>query len=83
MPPLIKVVWVSETILILSPMFIAGKWYKDPSGNYEPVIVGLGLAIALVAIGIKFATSKKLNNTLLRKICSLSLSNSSRTWRYV
>lgn len=61
MTPIEKTLWVFEGLLLLSSMFIAGLWYKDPSGNYEPILVGLGLIIPLIAIGIKYGSKKQLN----------------------
>lgn len=56
--PIEKVFWVIEGILLLVSMFIAGMWYKDPTGNFEPVLVGLGLAISLLALAFKFGAKK-------------------------
>jgi hypothetical protein len=50
-----KFFWGFEGLLILTLMFISGMWYKDSTGNYEPIIVGLGLVIPLIALGIKFS----------------------------
>lgn len=58
MSPTEKLLWGIEGLLLLISMFIAGMWYKDPSGNYEPVLVGLGLVIPLLAIGIKFGAKR-------------------------
>lgn len=58
MSPTEKFLWGFEGILLLVSMFIAGMWYKDPAGNYEPVLVGLGLVIPILAIGIKFGAKK-------------------------
>jgi hypothetical protein len=56
--PTEKFIWVFEGLLILALMFISGMWYKDPTGNYEPIIVGLTLVIPLIALGIKFSGKK-------------------------
>jgi hypothetical protein len=50
--------WSIEGVLLLILMFISGMWYKDPTGNYEPVIVGLGFSIPLIALGIKSSRNK-------------------------
>ncbi len=49
-----KAVWGFEGLLLLFSMFIAGMWYKNPEGNYEPVLVGLALIIPLIAVWMKF-----------------------------
>jgi len=56
--PLGKSLWFLEAVLLLSSMFIAGMWYKDPNGNYEPILLGLGLVIPLVGIIIKLSSKK-------------------------
>jgi len=56
--PLTKTLLGLEAALILISIFIAGMWYKDPTGNYEPILVGLGLVITLNAIGIKHSAKK-------------------------
>ena len=56
--PTEKFLWGFEGVLLLISMFISGMWYKDPTGNYEPILVGLGLAIPLVALGIKLSGKK-------------------------
>jgi len=53
-----KGLWCFEGLLLLLSMFIAGMWFKDPDGNYEPILVGLGFVIPLLAIGIKLGTKK-------------------------
>ena len=58
MSPLVKALWGIEAVLLLASMFIAGMWLKDPTGNYEPVLVGLGLVMPLIAIGIKYSANK-------------------------
>ena len=49
-----KAVWAFEVLLLLSSLFIAVMWYKNPDGNYEPVLVGLALIIPLIAVWMKF-----------------------------
>lgn len=56
--PLTKTLWVLEALIILTTMFIAGMWFNDPSGNYEPIVVGLSLAFPLLLVGIKLSTNK-------------------------
>lgn len=56
--PMTKVLWSLEVILLLASMFIAGMWFKDPDGNYEPLIVGLSLAIPLILVGIKLSSKR-------------------------
>ncbi|WP_101757984.1 hypothetical protein [Oceanicoccus sp. KOV_DT_Chl] len=58
MPPFTKFLWGIEAVLLLISMFIAGMWYKEPTGNYEPILVILGLIIPLIAVGIKFGAKK-------------------------
>lgn len=58
MPISTKVIWSMEASLILASMFIAGMWYKDPGGNYEPIVVGLALVIPLLAIFARFSAKK-------------------------
>lgn len=48
-----KILWVIEIIIVLTSIFIAGMWFKDPQGNYEPILVGLGLVIPLIYLGIR------------------------------
>lgn len=50
--PITKALWGLEALLLLATMFIAGMWFKDPDGNYEPLIVGLSLVIPLIFVGI-------------------------------
>jgi uncharacterized membrane protein YqaE (UPF0057 family) len=33
-------------------------WFKDPSGNYEPIIVILALIIPLIAVFIKMGSKR-------------------------
>lgn len=58
MPPITKAFWLLEAVLVSISLFIAGIWYKDPVGNYEPILAGLGLSISLIGIGIKFSQHK-------------------------
>jgi hypothetical protein len=58
MPTSTKILWGIEAMLLLASMFIAGMWYKDPQGNYEPVVVGLTLVITLLAIIARFSAKK-------------------------
>lgn len=55
---LAKALWVMEGALLLASMFIAGMWYNNPAGNYEPVLVGLALIISLVGVGIKIGSNR-------------------------
>lgn len=48
-----KGAWIFEALLLLVSMFFAGMWYQNPTGNYEPVLVGLGLIISLIALWLK------------------------------
>lgn len=60
--PIEKALWVVEGLLLLFSMFVAGLWYKDPQGNYEPLLVALGLIIPILAIGIKLSSKSCLTN---------------------
>ncbi len=53
-----KWLWGFEAILLLISMLIVGMWLKDPDGNYEPVLVGLSIIVALLPLGIKLSGSK-------------------------
>lgn len=57
-PPITKALWGLEAVLLLATMFIAGMWFKDPDGNYEPLIAGLSLAIPLIFVSIKLSARK-------------------------
>jgi len=59
MTPLVKLLWGVEAALLLISMFIAGMWFKDPAGNYEPVLVALGFAVPLMVVVIKYCEKKK------------------------
>jgi hypothetical protein len=48
-----KWLWYLEALLLAISLFIAGMWYKNPTGNYEPILVVLALVIPAIAIGIK------------------------------
>jgi len=54
-----KWLWGFEVILLLVSMLIVGMWLKDPGGNYEPVLVGLGLLVSLLPFGIKLCAKNK------------------------
>ena len=49
-----KGIWIFEGFLLLVSMFIAGMWYQNPKGNYEPILVGLALITSLIALWLKF-----------------------------
>jgi len=55
MTPLEKLFWGFEAILLLISMLIVGMWIKDPEGNYEPILVGLGIIVSLLPVGIKLS----------------------------
>ena len=55
-----KAVWSTEGILLLISMFVAGMWFNDPEGNYEPLLVGLGIAISLLSLWLKFGRWRNL-----------------------
>ncbi|TMN85279.1 hypothetical protein CWB72_20315, partial [Pseudoalteromonas phenolica] len=38
--PIEKSLWVVEFMFLAISIFIAGMWFKDPEGNYEPFLVG-------------------------------------------
>lgn len=58
MPLVTKLLWGLEAVILLVSMFVAGMWYKNPTGNYEPVLVGLGLAVPFVAAAIRLVSKK-------------------------
>ena len=58
MSPLEKWLWGFEAILLLISMLIVGMWLKDPEGNYEPILVGLGIIVSLLPLGIKLSAKK-------------------------
>lgn len=58
--PFAKVWWAVEMMLLLIAAGVVGMWYKDPSGNYEPIIVGLSLIIPLVGVAIKLSSKKEM-----------------------
>jgi hypothetical protein len=45
--------WVVEFVFLVITIFLAGMWFKDPDGNYEPFIVGLTSAMLLILLIIK------------------------------
>jgi hypothetical protein len=53
MSPLKKWLWGFEALLLLISMLVVGMWLKDQEGNYEPVLVGLGIIVSLLPLGIK------------------------------
>jgi len=59
LPTSAKIIWSVEAFLMLVSMFIAGMWYQDPNGNYEPIVVGLALVIPLLAVIAKFNAKKQ------------------------
>ncbi|MBT4492464.1 MAG: hypothetical protein HOC70_04410 [Gammaproteobacteria bacterium] len=54
-----QVFWASELVLIAICIFLAGMWFKDPTGNYEPIILGLGFVVSLLAVDYRVAYAKK------------------------
>lgn len=56
--PIEKLLWAFEGVLLVVSIFVAGMWFKDPEGNYEPVLVGVGLIMPLVYLLIKRVTKK-------------------------
>lgn len=58
-PPIAKALWVLEAVLLLAAAMIAGMWYQNPQGNYEPVLVGLGLIIPLTAVAIRLCSKNE------------------------
>ena len=58
MSAMTKVLWALEAILLTVSVIISGMWFNDPEGNYEPILVGLGLVIPLIAVGIKLSAKK-------------------------
>lgn len=58
MPQTNKLLWGIQSVLLLISMFITYIWYKDPTGNYEPIVIGLGLVVSLLAICIAFSGKK-------------------------
>jgi hypothetical protein len=46
-----KVMLGAEAICLLTTAFLAGKWSSDPSGNYEPYIIIVGVVVPLLEIG--------------------------------
>lgn len=54
-----KVLWFIELIIVSASIFICGMWFSEPSGNYEPVLVGLGLVIPLIYLVIRRISTPK------------------------
>jgi len=53
-----KASWIVELLLTIISIFIAGMWFANPEGNYEPLLVVLALVITLNGIIIKLRWSK-------------------------
>lgn len=53
-----KILMGIEGAILLAMTFLAGMWFKDPSGNYEPLIAIGGLLIPAIAIASKLKGSK-------------------------
>ncbi|PHR54871.1 MAG: hypothetical protein COA47_14725 [Robiginitomaculum sp.] len=51
--PLEKVLWLFEIIILVTSIFVSGMWFKDPQGNYEPVVVALTLVMPLIYLVIR------------------------------
>ena len=51
--PIERVLWVLEVIFLVISIFVSGMWFNDPSGNYEPFLVGLLSVISLIPLIIK------------------------------
>ncbi|WOT03691.1 hypothetical protein [Shewanella youngdeokensis] len=51
--PAEKTLWTVEFIFLAISLFVAGMWFNDPSGNYEPFIVGLTSAMLLIPLIIR------------------------------
>ncbi|MGH8563485.1 MAG: hypothetical protein ACREXW_05115 [Gammaproteobacteria bacterium] len=45
-----KVMFFVEAVALLGTVFLAGRWSVDPSGNYEPYIVTLGVLVPLLEV---------------------------------
>lgn len=56
--PIEKGLWCLDGLLLLISMFIVSMWFQNPAGNYEPILVGLGLVIPLLTVGIKLGREK-------------------------
>jgi hypothetical protein len=48
-----RTLWAVEFLFLAISIFIAGMWYKDPEGNYEPILVGLSTAMLLILLIIR------------------------------
>ncbi len=53
-----KILMGIEGAILLAMTFLAGMWFKDPGGNYEPLIAIGGLLIPAIAIASKLKKSK-------------------------
>ncbi len=51
-------IWVIEGVLLLASVSIASMWYKEPSGNYEPILFGIGCIMSLIPICTKLYTKR-------------------------
>ncbi|WP_282146636.1 hypothetical protein [Alteromonas stellipolaris] len=51
--PIERTLWALEFICFAISIFVAGMWFNDPEGNYEPFLVGLSSAMFLVLLIIK------------------------------
>jgi hypothetical protein len=51
--PIERVLWVVEFIFLAISIFVSGMWFNDPSGNYEPFLVGLLSVMSLILLIIK------------------------------
>lgn len=50
--------WAIEGVLLLASVSIACMWYKEPSGNYEPILFGIGCIMSLIPICTNFYTKR-------------------------
>lgn len=48
-------IWI-EVILLVAMALVAGMWFKDPEGNYEPLLIILGLPLSAIAVILKIRT---------------------------
>lgn len=51
--PLERTLWTVEFIFLAISIFVAGMWFNEPDGNYEPFIVGLTSAMLLILLIIR------------------------------
>ena len=56
--PSVKFLLGVEFLLLLLSAFIAGLWYNDPNGNYEPILAGLGLVIPTIGVILAYHHKK-------------------------